>query len=241
MSYNLTVLLVAMLVAALVIGALIRFFTRSFKMYMNVTRTSWLLVVYGGVLVLAMPMSYYIHQANAIVHSEVSFDELEREYQEFNQTVNDGNLEQLDSSYIKEEWEFTYSDKEVIVRLDNDEYFTGRVFISRKDSHDGLIEATLYRSKSFTERGQLLIDFSDQLPHLSLALSGNQLKIIKPPPVTFNFASFKKEFPITQFTGEGWWGDGSSTYWGDSILYLKIPEELQVANPQDLFIRYIEE
>lgn len=238
-SVNIFIPLILIIIFALVARWGIQAFNRRFRAHMNVKRTTWLLVGYGAVLLIAMGMSYVVSLASA-ANAEIPYEELEKEYQAFYEAAHRGNIDEIRKySVMEKKWDFPYAEKGLkIVKTDNEHYLW--LIVERKQENDGLIEATMYRSRAVTSsEGAYTIDFTDKIPPSGIELSDGTMTITKPEPVELNFAAFKKEFTINQFTGEGGRGFGSATYWGQNVLYLQIPKDLQLVTPENVQLIYI--
>ena len=63
---------------------------------------------------------------------------------------------------------------------------------------------------------------------------------MNPEFIYLNYAMFKNEFPFTQFSGEGWFDSHSGGFGGGYILYLKVPNNLEVIDETGGYIYFIE-
>lgn len=213
----------------LAIHWLIRTVNRRFRLYMNVRRIIWLLAGYGLLLLIATVIAYAV-SPEITAELEIPYAELEKEYQAFYQAVHEGDIEAIKAySNMEKHWEFPYTDKQLTVTNGENEHVAGRILVERKQVNDGLIEASVYRSRSVTtSKGAYTIDFSDEIPLFDLELADGTLSMSKSEKIELTYATFKKEFTINQFTGEGGRGFGSATFWGEHVLYLQIPKDLEL-------------
>ncbi|MEK3889188.1 hypothetical protein [Bacillus sp. FSL K6-3431] len=171
---------------------------------------------------------------NANIHA-ITEKEVNRISDVFNENIFSGKTENMDPAFIKDEWTLDY-DKDKLTILQPEGYFDGMIVIERKPEDDEKIEGTYYANAIIGG-----VDVTPEIIPTKVDLNGDTLELIIPAMVELKFSLTKKEFPINQFTEEGRFKRNPSSFTENQLLYLRIPQNLEIINNQDLFIHYVEE
>ena len=147
-----------------------------------------------------------------------------------------GNIDKVDSNYIKKTWNLDYQDEQLAITTPNEEFIETSIIVERKTVNDGEIEAVYYKSGSSVNG----MDISDLEKPLQLKIEKNTMRIENPEKLTLEFTQFQQAFPINQFTGKGGFSHSNNIYEGNSILYLKVPKDLKINAPSELNVQYVE-
>ncbi|MBU9710459.1 hypothetical protein [Evansella tamaricis] len=186
------------------------------------TRLKVLLGTYATTLLISMLFFPFLPYTS---YGEISENEqLHNESQRFFDALYDGRLEERrEEVIVRERYQFDYQDDILYLETTNYTEFYDTVFVEQSESQE-TIEVIYY-----VELGKYrqLINTED-IPTLRADLFGNRLHLEQPDLLTINFFEYKKEFPLAQFSGEDWWDDRGYRYLGQSAIYIKVPEELQV-------------
>ncbi|SDN26221.1 hypothetical protein [Bacillus sp. OK048] len=147
-----------------------------------------------------------------------------------------GNIDKVDSNYIKKTWNLDYQDQQLAITAANEEYIETSIIVERKTVNNGEIEAVYYKSRSSVNG----MDISDLEKPLQMKIEKNTMRLENPEKLTLEFTQFQQAFPINQFTGKRGFSDSNSIYEGNSVLYLKVPKDLKINAPSELNVQYVE-
>ncbi|MBS4210145.1 hypothetical protein [Bacillus sp. FJAT-50079] len=146
-----------------------------------------------------------------------------------------GRTDTIEADFIKNQWKFEYDGSKLQI-APTEGFFEGEIVIERKTEADGMIEATYYMSTILAQ-----VDVTKDLIVPNIKLNKDRLEIASNPgTIEISYSFMKKEFPISQFTGENLF----ASYFSEprqsvDILYLRIPKNVDVINDQYLAISYI--
>ncbi len=200
--------------------------------YVNSKKVQWLLSGYVFVLVSSFIISYFIPSEAQSIATE---EEIELAREDFHQLAYQGDLSEIKSEYLKQQWEFPYDGTELTIAVPGDEYLTVSILVEKKNSNDGVIEAFYYTSPTIIDN----IIASDKMNPIQLELAGNDLSIMKPEPVKLVFITGKKEFTISQFMKEDQLVSRGGSIFGQRLLYLKVPAGVELKDSPYLYINYV--
>ncbi|MBY0095568.1 hypothetical protein [Mesobacillus maritimus] len=194
------------------------------KKYLTIKITHWLLLVYVGVLVLAsvtVPLFAQEHGNIKSVQEKDDHDEMNDPYSQLYSKLSNGEVAEIDSSYLQEERNFEhYSNKSISIVPNT---INGpQVFVERKEKADATIEVAIYSTGLVVDE----LDFSSLLKPSEVELTDNILTI-NSIYQEFNFAIAGNGYPVRQFTGETMF-EHHSFRSGDSFVYLRIPSGIEI-------------
>ncbi|KGA97652.1 hypothetical protein AJ85_04655 [Alkalihalobacillus alcalophilus ATCC 27647 = CGMCC 1.3604] len=156
--------------------------------------------------------------------------------EEAERLIEAGNFTDIDQSWISDTWSFDYEDDEI--------YFTTMfyqstfpIYIERKEENDGMIEAFMIaRTELETALGYVLEERRQtarvELGENRLLVMGEDDFIRKPVRL------FDHGFPIKQFQG-AYEADQVNPSTGQSMIYLKIPHDLEIITDDDSYYKEI--
>ncbi|MFS0862654.1 hypothetical protein [Fredinandcohnia sp. 179-A 10B2 NHS] len=195
--------------------------------------------IYMGILLLATILYYFLPDTHFVWNEQLDNGkspqwELDR-YDAFYNAAMDGTIEDYEGVKKKETWSFPYQEKELdITSLDNLQIFT--VF-ERKESNDDMIELAYYVGNTVYKG----IDTYADLSGPSVLLQGQELRVDNPKEYQLTFASFHKDFVISQFKGNGIdeeFDYNEVDHPADfQVLYIKIPKDLTLTGTE--FVNYV--
>jgi hypothetical protein len=108
--------------------------------------------------------------------------------------------------------------------------------VERKNTNDDKIEAVAYRTRSSMND----MDISKLINPIRVKLVGNLLTLQAPKQAKLKLSMFNNVFAVTQFSSEAsLFKHHSSFYDGQSILYMRIPKDLELINKSDLNIQFV--
>lgn len=203
--------------------------------YINSKRMYWLLGGYVIFLLLATALFFTIPiHSNTNQVEEIDFgNSFSLEYM-IPEELLDGA-----SAYIVSEDEFPYEKGELILQLINtdDEYYgVYQVLVEKKELADQIIEVVVYQTPTYINGW----DITEYIDPIQVDLSSNAL-LINSVRREFSYASFKTEFPFTQFEEdhEPWFTESIVT--GQQLLFLRVPKDLELISDEDVEIIYLNE
>lgn len=151
---------------------------------------------------------------------------LDEEANKLYAAISEGNSEAVDFTKASAET-VDYDARQLTILSEDDAYFGLIILVERKAVNDRTIESSLYQPKHLI--GEL--DVIQEVNPIRLHWENEALRLLKQPELEIELAAFKKEFPITQFTGEGWFDiDGSPLISNYQVLLLRVPKDLKIVN-----------
>ncbi|MBU8879951.1 hypothetical protein BGM26_13280 [Bacillus sp. FJAT-29790] len=226
-------IIVTLLPLALIISLIIFLTAKSRRKFVTVKITHWLLMIYVGVLLISMVAAPFMTEGVLISREKVQEKDIDTVSNDLYNSLSEGKLDEIDRKYLLSENSFDYQNPTLKVFSHYD--YGLQVFVERKTSDDGKIEAYYYT-------GNLIIngmDFSDKLEPSRFQMNGNTFTIWPPEETHIKISMIKKEFTITQFNGEP--GIGNMVSHAPSIAYLRIPKNLELIDESDISLQYVGE
>ncbi|MFS0779605.1 hypothetical protein ABC255_26935 [Neobacillus sp. 3P2-tot-E-2] len=233
LSFVPIVIVVIMVIA--ITSLLINLTKRSSKALFSGSRIRWMFVGYFSILLICTGLSPLLPKGE-ITYQKVDVDQLERDSNELYEAAIQGNIENVDSKYIVKTRKFDYTEKQLNIAVVNEDFLSASIFVERKTTNDGKIEALHYQTGS----GLNEMSISDLMQPLGINIDKNILMLENPEKIRLEFSQFQQAFPINQFTGKGDFSDTNNFYGGTSILYLKIPKDLELNNTYEIDLQYVE-
>lgn len=195
--------------------------------------------VFGYVVVLLIATGvYYVIPKPELGNENIGEDE-EGNWGIASQLYDAASQGELGNEYdpfIKGKWEIDIPDDTLDLEYDQKNGEPISIFADKKEESDGVAEVQLYSSPTMVGE----IDVSDKIPLVHVDTSPGKMNLINPDSTKIAFASYKKEFPITQFTGENN-RKHQSIQNGDSLLYIQIPEDVQLDYSSPLDVMNVDE
>lgn len=132
------------------------------------------------------------------------------------------------SKYKVKQWEFDYENDQLSLSNRGDDQNTIPVRVDRKEN-DGKIEATYYQTPTF----RFGMDMTKYIHPVGVSMEADNLFVDLPDSTRLEFNGYKKEFPMKQFTEEGFWESDNWMEYGDRIygeqfLYLRVPKNIKI-------------
>ncbi|HEY2420123.1 MAG TPA: hypothetical protein VGI04_01825 [Neobacillus sp.] len=162
--------------------------------------------------------------------------ELEKESEDLYYAALEGRIDKVDHKFIVKKWSFDYHNQQLNIEVPNNEALNIQVMIEKKKTNDDKIEAVFYRTRSSMNDK----DISGIAKPISLELNKDLLTLLPPQRGAVKFTEFTNAFPVKQFTGEKKFFDSTNFFDGQSILYLRIPKDLQLVDQSNLNIEFVE-
>lgn len=192
----------------------------------------WGFGVYIAVLLLAVPAAFMIPE-DAGFTAEV--ENAPSELPSLRKLASNGDIESTGQIYQEETWEMTADSEDIQLNMEggNEPSMGLPILVERVSNQDNLIEAAYYQTPLIVEG----IDMSDRLGAAGIDLSSGTMTIRPSDPIVVDLSLFKQEFPIAQFTGERWMENVYTG--GEQLLYLKIPEDVQLDYNDRIEVHYV--
>ncbi|MFB7638295.1 hypothetical protein [Peribacillus butanolivorans] len=195
--------------------------------------THWLLFIYIGVLLLGTVFVPFINDDSLSQKGMEKAIDTDRELNDLYTKLNEGEIDQIDAKYLMKESSFSnYQNQSIRVESSNND--SSQIFVERKANNDDTIEAFIFGNGLIIDG----YDFSRKLKPYHLELMENTLTINIPQQQDINLIITKADFPIRQFTGESIINPSFST--GDQVVYLRIPNHLELIAGDHVFLEFIE-
>lgn len=231
----LSALTILILVVAVVVAKNMKITVNRRGKYVYSTRIRWVLGGYIGVLLICAGLVKVL-PTNVIpdmkmVHSQG----LEKENTNLYNAVTEGRIDKVDSKYISKKWNYDYHDHQLIVTLKNKKFLSTQVIVERKKMNDDKIEAILFKTRSSIND----MDITNLKSSPRLELLGNRLIVSNPKKDKIEFTQFENAFSVNQFTGGELFSHNTSFSEGQSILYLRIPIDLEVIDKSNLNVEFV--
>jgi hypothetical protein len=167
----------------------------------------------------------------------VNQKELEKESLDLYEAAIEGRIDTVDRSFISKEWNLDYPNSLLNVVIANDEFINSQIVVERKETNDSKIEAVFYRTRSSMNE----MDITEMVKPLQLEMAGDTLKLLNPEKAKIEFYQFENVFSTNQFTGgDSLFEHHTNFFEGQSILYLRIPKDLELTAQSNLLIQYVE-
>ena len=216
----------------IILVGMIYFMKKVGKKFITIKITHWLLFIYIVVLLLATAIIPFISDERMERDTKEQVD-IDKAMNELDKNLREGKMDQIDDQYFLEKNIFTDYKNQSLRIVSRSEYGP-QILVKRQKSNDSTIE-------SFTYVNGLYIggdDFSDKLIPHKLELSEHTLTIT-PIEQNIRMSISTASFPVRQFTGESIFNHTSSS--GDQVLYLLIPNDLQLQADERIMLEYVGE
>ena len=195
----------------------------------------WIFGGYLAILVICAGLSPLL-STDGITYKAIDVKDLDHAGTELYEAALAGNIDKVDSNYIKKAWNLDYQDQQLAITTPNEEFIETSIIVERKTVNDGGIDAVYFKSESSVNG----MDISDLEKPLQMKIEKNTMRIVNPEKLELEFTQFQQAFPINQFTGKGGFSHSHNFYEGTSILYLKVPKDLKINAPSELNVQYVE-
>jgi hypothetical protein len=232
LSFVPIVIVVIMVIA--ITSLLINLTKRSSKVVFSGNRIRWIFVGYLSILLLCTGLSPLLPK-EGISYKEIDVNQLERDSNELYEAAIQGNIENVDSEYILKTRNFDYTENQLNIAVVNEDFLSASIIVERKTTNDGKIEALHYQTGS----GLNEMAISDLMQPLKINIDKNTLRLENPEKLKLEFTQFQHAFPINQFTGKSDFSDLNNFYNGTSILYLRIPNDLELNTTYEIDLQYV--
>jgi hypothetical protein len=156
----------------------------------------------------------------------VSTKNLDKENSVVYNAASKGEIDKIDPAFLVEKWKFTYHERQLPISSEDEALSNSNIFVERKNTNDGEIDALYYHTRLSMNQ----LDLTKYFKPLQLELTDGQLRIMKPQQRELKFSELANVFSVNQFTGVNSFSHHSEFHDGVSILYLRIPKELQLTD-----------
>lgn len=202
--------------------------------YISNKRMYWLLGGYVIVLMVSIALFFTIP-----IHPNTNFAE-EIDLGHSSNLEHITSKDQLDeaSDFIVNEKELPYEKDYLNIQLNisNDQYYNFRILVERKNEADQMIEAVIYQAPTFINDW----DITEYIDPIEVDMSLSAL-LIDNIWTEFSYTSFKTEFPFSQFEEDRQLWFEENVVYGQELLFLRIPKDVELIEKEDVEIVYLNE
>ncbi|MEL7565165.1 MAG: hypothetical protein AAGU27_09805 [Dehalobacterium sp.] len=210
------------------------------RRHMGRNTAKWILVTYCAVLLTSVlvlnliPNKDFLYPENYDPNQPVDAKYLARERVDIVQAAHENRLAETDGIYLLERRNFSFQGEELDV-LVKGEFIP--VIVKRRQQTDGQIEAAFYTTPTLCNN----IDLSEKVLPPQMELSESTLMLTNPDN-EIRIVDFKKDFTAAQFLKPASSLEYNSMHfeWGQKVLYLEIPSNVQV-NSRQLYVQFVGE
>jgi hypothetical protein len=227
--------LIVIAIAAIMIKIMKRTGNRKEKYFYN-NRVWWIFCGYAVILLICLVLDtvHPVKQSADIkmVHSL----KLEKESTELFNAAIEGRIDKVDPENIGKTWDLDYHRRQLDITFDNSQNFNSQIVVEKKKTNDDKIEVVFYRTES-SMNGMNVTELKKP-PHIEL--EGNRLTLMNPKKRKIEFSQFKNVFTVNQFIGDKMFSHDTDFFEGQSILYLRIPKDLELTDKSNLNFQFVE-
>ncbi|MFK9092173.1 hypothetical protein [Bacillus salipaludis] len=167
---------------------------------------------------------------------KVDTEELEKESIDLYDAAIAGEIANVGSEFLLKKWNFDFNGSQLHLGVVQDDNLNTSVIVERKKLNDGKIEAAYYQTRS-SVNGMEVTGLANP-PHPEIAK--DELLLRNPRISKIEFSEFTNVFSVKQFTGEDFFTHHSDFSGGQSILYLRIPKDLELIDKTGVNLNYVE-
>lgn len=193
-----------------------------------------ILAGYGAILLVGTVLVFILPMKSNISGKIVQSERPEEEYVDLYEVAMLGKLEEEKYALKQKEWSFDYKEDTLELKAEAEGQFFSQIVVERTDVSDGNIQAVFYKGRTFINNW----DVTAVTKPVVLTLDGNTITLGNPEHVSLEFSDFGNPFTVAQFTEENWFEKGGNFTSSQDLLYLKIPKNLKINNPTQLYIQY---
>lgn len=189
--------------------------------------SKWLIVVYSAVLVISGIILYVLPYKSTAIQLEnktgfsIYADEIANG---FANIIKSGKLESYKGIYKNQSYKFNYNGNEIGFSVLGEKGGHYDLWIERKNTDDGVIEADSY----VTKVGIYNEDITKKLQPPTIKLTGNTLSIFPGETYKTNYIGFNDDFTSAQFSHGAVDRFGSLAIFTREIIHLRIPGNVSV-------------
>ncbi|RKL67203.1 hypothetical protein CR203_11890 [Salipaludibacillus neizhouensis] len=229
-----------MLIILVIIGLIVYFMKKGIDnkiIRSNSKGLKWLFLGYLSILVLSVPVAFLLPIETESLKGEIAKGDVVHEQDIYiEDALLKGEIEELVDKNKTELWAFDYENDVLNIEQKAEEFYVA-VYLEETSEYTEMIEATYFYPRLIVDEW----DFSNEVSPIRVELKNNSLNIYEPLSVTINHGEFEMGFPMSQFYGESkMMGRSSSSSMGGQILYLKVPEGLEIGDDTNVDIIKVE-
>jgi hypothetical protein len=148
------------------------------------------------------------------------------DYNTFNDAINSGTLNNHDKFIIKKQWEYTVTADELELIYAEP---SSPIFVVRTDMGDNQIEVFHYSSKTSFGSAEI----TEQKNAFNIYFHNTRLIIENPKEFTYEISGFKKDFVVTQFKGNSFFGGAYFIPISNKsfeAIVIRVPKDLKLSS-----------
>ncbi|MBD8068603.1 hypothetical protein [Bacillus sp. PS06] len=200
-----------------------------------------LLLVVFPIILLVSTVVYYFLPTDDFVYGYDPYKAEpfgQEEYNQFYELVLDGQVENIKSIHLNDQWSFDYAGEEINVEVDYVEGAYVWFVAERKEENDGKIEVFHYKTSTFVDT----INVPNVSNHYKISQVDQSLIITPPNKYKLNITAFSTDSVLTQFSttpNSSRNGFSDIDFHGNQVIYLKVPRDLNITSTE--YIEYVGE
>ncbi|MFB4167920.1 hypothetical protein [Virgibacillus sp. JSM 102003] len=233
--FGLTPIILLVFIVGIVVLVVVR--TKRIRLksskFSYVKRVKWMFTAYMTLLLVSAGAFYVLPNDTSLMAEETAPDI------SLYELADKGKIGSVDRSYIKETWEYNSDGSELNLKTSSPNEMP--IFVEVKDVLQQTVEVAYYQTPIIIEG----INFSNRvhLPHIDF--SNNNMTVTEPEPVEVNLGTYKESFIASQFNEKGWmdgaFSSSDATRSNQHLLYIQIPEDIDINYDQNVFVEFVGE
>jgi len=216
------ILLIIVIIGLIIYGLSKRKQKSESSRWLSGKKTMMIFLIYVSLLFLSMVVYYVAADKELSFASNITSEELYRESDELFKLLQDGDINQINPNYVRNNWSFPYEQDQISIDQSTSSGNGWQIMIKRKEQNDGEIDITYYSGPT-TINGY---DVSTKLDEFVIELNEDVLRIPQSTLADFNYIIFEKPYVASQFNEKRDWMNIVEQ--GRSVIYLEIPNNLEV-------------
>lgn len=206
-----------------------------------ITSNQVYVILSGYFILLLVSLGIFIvspYPESSVLNEKLDTENIPGMYSMFYDVTEEGIPIDEFEDYKENEWEFEFSGETLQLQFSGDETYDLPIIIQRKGLIDETVEVVVYSSPSSVGD----IDLSSMIRPSEVRFLGGNMLEINEPSNSIDVVSFKQEFIFNQFSkdaNEDGMFFGPRIEIGDSLVYIRIPNGVQIDAVDYLEIEYI--
>jgi len=196
------------------------------KVRISLSKARLVVGLYLALLFVSVPVFYAIAESGVPEPVEIveigpgQYRYHDLQINAFYDALHEGRLSEYEGAEIIAQWSFDYQAERLKITAPDYERYATLIAVERKDVRDGKLEVFSYAPKSPN-----LLTLANPP---DIRLQGNQLEILRPEEIHLEAIRFYHDFTMAQFTGTGFSMQRTDYFFGNMVLYLRIPGDLLI-------------
>jgi hypothetical protein len=222
-------LLITFIIVSIFIVLIVRI-TKGKAKYIYGKRIHWILGGYVTILLICFILDTLNPSKEMADLKRLHGKDLMKENTQLYNAAVEGKIDKVGDKYIDKKWNFNFNGEKLNLVAENGGSFDTQIVVERKKTNDGKIDAAYYKARSSIND----MEITNMTYPIGVKLMGDTLMLANQKEVKIKFSQFENVFSIKQFSGENWFSHHSDFTEGQSVLYLRIPKNLELINQSEI-------